>query len=724
MKINKLLFIVFIGLILVIPNKTKAFLGIGDISITIDFSNLGQNTTTAGASATSATKDVKDIIKFSWEKVLAQLAARTALNMSQQIINWGSTGFKGDPFYVRDMGSFMKSIADEQVTTFINSAVGGSPFGQQLSQSLINAYTTGSAPQFNLDKYVDDPALFADDFTAGGWRGYLALGSNPGNNALGYTLQSSNYLSNEISKAINNQKEELGFNNGFLSMKKCVEYGSPITQDQIDAGMGSQPTTYETTDSGEAPVTDDIGDPSGGASIDLGSGTSVTDTLTTGVSDPTGEFTSTEPTCMRWETTTPGKLIGEQLNKAVLSPLETAIQKNTQGGIGDALISLAAGVISQGINNLVGNAIESGSDTGGPGSNNAFDTTTVGGVSNWNTGTGTIAVLEDPSNPGHISTDLQQSIDYTNEELDYLQQQRDILSGFPLKTLNLDMCLPGPDFKYLSRLNQSFQKVTRKLQNKSQKDTNGGDNALNALSRLESDINSEALYIKQSMVESNIPSAPLIIDRVNLSSKDYQTYSQLQDKISSKIRVLAILQDIQATIQAHPSTLVDGVLTPPEAQDWENNQRLYSSIQPQIGSEDSRNEAEGDLSLYKKDDFRSFDLTNPDSLQSKCNSERTTHPEISNLDNLQAQNMMLFCRFQEQVSVGPGETVDVNASNNGFLDLGGNNFSITNPTNQTLLYPGNWTWNQEPYNNDPVDINCSDFYRSYLGDYTSDSFSN
>lgn len=720
MNIRKSVLVLLIGLIITVPTQTKAFLGIADFTFNFDAANFGQNTTSAAADSSSAVHDIKETIKFAWEKVLNQLAARVALNMSQQIINWGATGFKGDPFYVRDMGSFMKSIADEQVTTFINGTVGGSPFGNIIAQDLITAYSTGSKPQFNLDQYVDDPTKFADDFTAGGWRGWVAINANPANNIYGSTLESSRYLSNQINNAVQNQKQELGFNNGFLSMKKCVQYGSPITQDQIDQGMGTQPTTYE-TEGGEAPVTDDINP--GGTEVTLGEGTSVTDTQT-GVGDSTGEFTSTEPTCIRWETTTPGKLIGEQLNKAVLSPLETAIQKNSQGQIGDALISLAAGVISQGINNLVGSAIEGGSDTGGPGSNNPFDTTTIGGVSDWNTGTGTVAILEDPGNPGHISQDLEDSINFTNEELDYLEQQRSLLSGYPLKEMNLDMCLPGPDLKYATRLNETFQVVTRKVQNKAQNDTNAGDDASDAIRRLTSDLDSEMLYIKQAMIEDNIPSAALLIDRVNESSKYYQTYTQLQDKISSKIRVLAILQDIQKTIEDHPSTLVDGVLTPPEAQDWENNQRLYSSIQPQIGSEDSRDEAQGDLEIYKKDDFRSFDATNPDSLQSKCIAERASHPEIDSRDNLLAQNQKLFCRFQQEVLVPAGGSVEVNASNSGFLGLNGNNYTIYNPTNVNLYYPGDWTWDQQPYKDNKVDINCTDFYRSYLGDYSTDSFSN
>ena len=721
MNIKKPVLIILIGLIIVIPTQTKAFLGIADVSFSFDAANFGQNTTSAASGAVSATHDIKEVVKFSWEKVLAQLAARTALNMSQQIINWGSTGFKGDPFYVRDMGSFMKSIADEQVTTFINSSVGGSPFGQQLSETLIQAYTTGSAPQFNLDQYVDDPLAFADDFTAGGWRGWLAINANSGNNPLGYTLESSRYLSNQINNAVQNQKQELGFNNGFLSMKKCVEYGSPITQDQIDDGMGEQPPTYETVDDGSEPVTDEFNP--GGAEITLGEGTSVTDTQT-GVGDSTGEFTSTEPSCMRWETTTPGKLINEQLNKAVLSPLETAIKKNTQGGIGDALISLAAGVISQGINNLVGSAIEGGSDTGGPGSNSAFGTTVIGGTLDWNTGTGTVAILEDPGNPGNISGDLSDSIKHTSEELDYLEQQRSLIAGYPLKELSLDMCLPGPDLKYATRLNETFQVVTRKLQNKAQKDTDNGDEASDAIRRLTSDMDSELLYIKQAMIEENIPSAPLIMDRIGESPKYFQTYTQLQDKIASKIRVLAILQEIENTIKTYPSTLVNGVLTPPEAQDWENLQRLYSSIQPQIGSEDSRNDAQGDLEIYKKDDFRSFSTANPDSLQTKCINERATHPDIEKRDNLIAQNQKLFCRFQQEVLVPANGSTEVNASNTGFLGFSGNNYTIYNPTNIDLIYPGDWTWDQEPFKNDKVDINCADFYRSYLGDYSTDSFSN
>lgn len=742
--LSTILIIAFIATSITIPKKTEAFLGIADFTFNFDAANFGQNTTTAAASGVSASKSVKDIVQFAWQKVLAQLAARVALNMSQQIINWGATGFKGDPFYVRDTSSFLKSIADEQVVSFINASVGGSKFGNEFAQSLITAYTSGSAPEFNLDQYIN-PEAFAADFTQGGWAGWLAINANPANNPYGYNLEASRDVASKIAQAVQNQKEELRVNGGFLSVKKCVEYGPVNTgSETFDTGYGSiGPDEWSYDDSvghhgpfgDEASCNQDALTSPDWASLDpnvnppvchndtggsTSSGLSGYDAALALGEDP-DQFFSGGQECKRWETTTPGSLVREQVNKAVLSPLETAIQKNTQGGIGDALISLAAGVITQGINNLVGNAINGDDTVGGQGVNSAYTGgTIVGGTYNWNTGPGSTAVLEDPADPGSPSAELTDGITFTEAELGYLKQARDLLATFPIKEQTLDICLPGPDKGWKTRLTSTFQVVTRKLSTKSQKDTNNGDAASDAIRRLSSDMDIEVAWINQSMVENNIPSAPLITDRINLSQKSYQEYTQIQDTIASKIRVLAVLNDIVDTINDNPSIMVDGVLTPPASQDLENLRRLYSSIQPQIGSADSRDEAQGNLALYQKDNKTSFDATNPDSLQSKCLTERGAHPELEMRDNTVANNRMLFCRFQEEVLVGAGQ--EVSLYNSGFLGV--NNNTVTNPTNIDLYYPGEYTWDQEPYNNNKVDISCTDFYRGYLGDYSNDSFGN
>ena len=726
-KISIFSFILALVCIFTFNTKTVSAQVVHDpINFVVNLLSSTSNGTTAGV-------QIKNVAKDIFKKVLSQIARKVTLNMTQELISWGTTGFKGDPFYVRDQKSFLKSIADQQMNTFITEVSSqaqqyGSPFAEGIAKDLISKYSTSFAQKsaYSLDDIVGavNPGSTVDDyynnFGVGGWSTWFNQNSVQSNNPIGAKLLAENEIASRLNGTLQTQKEELLQNNGFLSMKKCVAYDSTDdattstqTSDWFYSSVNDDLQTYEvgpfaskaecTSDSNDNPnVTEQChlgynsGLPGG-----LGDENQWLNDL--GVVFGDGEVDN----CSRYETTTPGSIISEQIKKVTTSPLEQAIQANGTGSqIADSIVNLASGVITQGLNNLIGNTINDYSDnSAGPGSNSTYIAN--GSGFSWDTGTEALVDLEDPANLGQASEQLLSDIDNTQLELDSLEKSRDLLITFPAKTLTLDQCNPGPDQGWQGRLNKSYQSATRKLNKKSDNDTTNGDLAVEALNRLDNDLDTEIRYINDSMVgPDNIPSSVLIVDQVKRSSYFRNRLEETVDAISKKIRVLALLNDMKSTVEEHPSSIVDGVVVTPESQNILDMKKQYSSIQDQIGNETTVSVAEAEYSLNLKEDFKAFQTTNPDSLMSKCITQRADKVETAAKDNAQ----LLFCRFQETITLGPGETY-----NGGFF--GGD---ITNGSNVTQYYPGDFTWDEQPYKDNKIEIECTDFYRSYLNDYTGD----
>ncbi len=728
-KANKIssLILVFVFLFTFNTRVTNAQIVHDPVNFVVNLLSSTSNGTTAGV-------QIKNLAKDIFKKVLSQIARKVTLNMTQELINWGATGFKGDPFYVRDQKSFLKSIGDQQMNTFITEVSSqaqqyGSPFAEGIAKDLISKYSSSFANKsaFSLDDFVGavNPGATLDnyyeDFNTGGWSTWFNQNLIQANNPIGAKILAENEIASRLNTAIDTQKEELLQNNGFLSMKKCVAYkdtdgntsSTPVQNwyytsvndnlQNFDVGpFASQSTCTADSDSNQNVVEQchEVSSYDSGLG-NLADGSEYFNDL--GVVFGDGAVDN----CARYETTTPGSVISEQIKKVTTSPLEQAIQANGTGSVlADSIVNLASGVITQGLNNLIGSAVSSSTDdSGGPGSNATY--VANGSGFSWDTGTEASVDLEDQINLGQASEQLLSDIDNTQLELDSLEKSRDLLITFPAKTLTLDQCNPGPDQGWQGRLNKSYQSATRKLNKKSDNDTNNGDNAVAALNRLDNDLDTEIRYISDSMVgPETISSSALIVDQVKRSSYFRNRLDETRNAISKKIRVLALLNDMKSTVEEHPSTLVDGVVVAPDSQNLSDMKKQYASIQDEIGNDTTVAAADAEFSLNTKEDFRAFQTTNPDSLISKCISQKAQNIEVAAKDTAQ----LLFCRFQNTITLGPGET------QNGGL-FGGD---ITNNTNITQYYPGDFTWDQQPYNGDKIEIECKDFYRSYLNDYTGD----
>jgi hypothetical protein len=181
---------------------------------------------------------------------IAYTLARNQLTaMTKQTMNWVTSGFNGDPMYVRNINNFLSNVEDEIIYQELNAIknLDGSyntrdyPYGRDFSTSLINSRQASKnfaeSSKQDLTNYLTDGATiddFANDFSKGGWAGWLGLTQHPQNSPLGYTMIASQNVADKQAKETENVKAENAENNGILSQKTCKVKAITKKQGQIE----------------------------------------------------------------------------------------------------------------------------------------------------------------------------------------------------------------------------------------------------------------------------------------------------------------------------------------------------------------------------------------------------------------------------------------------------------------------------------------------------------
>ena len=212
--------------------KTQAFLGFGDINFEIG-------------------SHVRSIVDAIGMAIAQQMIDR----MVQSTVKWAQTGFEGNPAYVTDPKQYFTDIADRTAIQFLqdpNSKLGFStttsgkirdgigalcsPFQVQVRLALIKQYIQEPQYQCTLSGVVANIDAFYNDFSQGGWDGWFSMTQNDSNNPYGAFLKAKIDLDSRIASAIGIQKQQLDWNQGFLSWSECEDWellgfkpdGSPI----------------------------------------------------------------------------------------------------------------------------------------------------------------------------------------------------------------------------------------------------------------------------------------------------------------------------------------------------------------------------------------------------------------------------------------------------------------------------------------------------------------
>ncbi len=164
------------------------------------------------------------------------LAKDQLASMTRATMNWINTGFNGNPMYIRNINSFMNNITDKilvnEISTFKNP--NGTyntvdyPYARGISKDLVSAHSSKAAGvaglNQNLTSYLEPGKTigdFANNFSVGGWTGWLALTQRDANNPLGYSVRVINDINQEQEKKVAQIKQELTESGGILPQKIC-----------------------------------------------------------------------------------------------------------------------------------------------------------------------------------------------------------------------------------------------------------------------------------------------------------------------------------------------------------------------------------------------------------------------------------------------------------------------------------------------------------------------
>lgn len=339
------------------------------------------------------------------------LGKQALAQVTNKTLNYINTGFGGNPLYVTNINSFLGSVKNEQVRSYIGLADNiakkdGDAVGPVVTSKIIEIITgrpsrVNPGPTTPAQQKYD---AFTKDFTNGGWDSWYRM-TQLGENPIAGILDTSQQLGKSIAQEQENVKQQLLQGGGFLSAQKCVEYA-------------------------QAPGPDDDPD------FNL---------------NPDGSLR-----CLKYETTTPGSVISSQaqaITNTNTRQLEAADELNeVLGAFFDNMLNK---LIQKGLNGLQketakglnGNysaSLISGGNVGGGG----------GGDLGYQSSGGGIDVQDfDISRPQQLRAVIQTQYDFLNAAQDSQIAMERILPALGA----LDYCIPGPNPTWTNGLNENFQ---------------------------------------------------------------------------------------------------------------------------------------------------------------------------------------------------------------------------------------------------------------------------
>jgi len=198
----------------------------------------------------------ENLIQGCFNGIAYTLAKNQLTSIARDTLNWVNSGFGGDPMYVQNITLTLHNLERSIVEPAIEElSYGAFPWGNTFIQSYIERIGNKSASSgdsnllsgtaSDLANYVKNDfkynselgktenerlraqnavKTFANDFSSGGWNGWLALIMNDNNNFLGFQTRASKILEEKIYEQEEALKEELRQNDGYVSQKECTRW--------------------------------------------------------------------------------------------------------------------------------------------------------------------------------------------------------------------------------------------------------------------------------------------------------------------------------------------------------------------------------------------------------------------------------------------------------------------------------------------------------------------
>lgn len=160
--------------------------------------------------------------------------------MAASVVDWINSGFNGKPAFLTNPEAYYKNIADgvagEIIYNHPNFKWMCSPFKVQVQIALQKSYMQPYQFQCTLGDIANNWENFMDDFSAGGWDGFLQLTQTSTNNPVGLYLDWQSQLDSTKEQQKQLKQKELDQGRGFLSFESCDEQGVPVKRTVVESG--------------------------------------------------------------------------------------------------------------------------------------------------------------------------------------------------------------------------------------------------------------------------------------------------------------------------------------------------------------------------------------------------------------------------------------------------------------------------------------------------------
>ena len=272
----------------VTPKPAHAIFGLGD-TVTDFFNGVINTLQAVWSGVQTGLQSALGVKTFTLDKIATAVAKQILMQLTLSVVNWINSGFQGGPAFVTNPSQYFQNLGDRIAGNFLQAdgdlrflcspfnidvrlalAVkmkGGNqnPYTCTLSGAIKNATAAGKNASIN--------AFIQGDFSQGGWPAFMALTTEPQNNAGGAFLKAEDDLTTRINAKVNQKTNELFQGAGFLSSEKC-DYkdggGNTITKTQYDKAV-SDPTASQ-----GSPSASDVDNPSQQVSVSKENCTTVT----------------------------------------------------------------------------------------------------------------------------------------------------------------------------------------------------------------------------------------------------------------------------------------------------------------------------------------------------------------------------------------------------------------------------------------------------------------
>jgi len=169
-------------------------------------------------------KEAKEILTQA-KNIASELAMRQVLAMmTNQIITWIQGG--GEPQFVSDWQGFLLDAADKAGGLFVDKYLGAGylcePFDIDIKIALLDVPTFEERVDCTISDMVDNIDDLYNDFSKGGWKGWIEL-TKPQNNFYGAYLIARNEKIEKADEAREAALKDAEAGGGFLSIKACIK---------------------------------------------------------------------------------------------------------------------------------------------------------------------------------------------------------------------------------------------------------------------------------------------------------------------------------------------------------------------------------------------------------------------------------------------------------------------------------------------------------------------